>query len=151
MFKPYLDQFVIMFIDDILIHSTSMEEHEQHLLIVLGTLREHQLYAKFSKCEFWLDRVAFLGHVISEEGIVVNPSNVEVVRNWKRPKTITKVRSLLGLVGYYRKYVEGFSRIALPLTRLIRKGEKFEWSEACEHSFNELKKRLTSALVLAMP
>ena len=128
-FKPYLDQFVIVFIDDILIYLVSKEEHEEHLRIILGTLREHQLYAKFSKCEFWLTSVAFLGQVISEEGIAVDPSKVEAIRNWKQPKTITEIRSFFRLVGYYRKYVEGFSRIALPLTQLTRKEKKFEWSK----------------------
>ena len=125
-FKPYLDQFVIIFIDDFLIYSASRKEHEQHIWIVLGTLGEHRLYAKFSKCEFWLNRVAFISHVISKEGIVVGPSKIEAVRCWKQPKSVTEVRSFLGLAGYYRKYLEGFSRIALPHSRLTHKGVKFE-------------------------
>ena len=129
-FGPYLDKFIIVFIDDILVYSSSKEEHVEHLRIVLQTLKEHQLYAKFSKCQFWLDRVAFLGHVVFTN--------------------VTEVRSLLGLAGYYRKFVEGFSKVATPLTKLTRKEEKFIWSEACQNSFDELKQRLTTAPVLTL-
>ena len=120
-FQPYLDRFVIVFIDDILVYSGSSEEHSEHLKIVLQTLRERQLYAKLSKCQFWLDKVAFLGHVISVEGVSVDPHKIEAVVNWKPPKNVSEVRSFLGLAGYYRKFVEGFSRIAAPLTKLTRK------------------------------
>ena len=150
-FRPYLDQFVIVFIDDILIYSGSGEEHEEHLRIVLQTLREHRLYAKLSKCQFWLDSVAFLGHIVSAEGVSVDPQKVEAILNWKPPTSVTEIRSFLGLIGYYRKFVEGFSKIARPLTRLTRKEEPFLWSEACQQSFDELKRRLTSALVLTLP
>ena len=118
---------------------------------MLETLREHQLYAKLSKCQFWLDRVAFLGHIISAEGISVDPQKIEAIVNWQPPTNVTEIRSFLGLAGYYRKFVEGFSKIATPLTRLIRKEEKFIWSDACQHSFDELKHRLTSAPVLTLP
>jgi hypothetical protein len=101
-FQPYLDKFVVIFIDDILIYSRDPQEHAVHLRIVLETLREKQLYAKFSKCEFWLSEVKFLGHVISQGGIAVDPSKVEAVLNWERPKSVTEVRSFLGLAGYYR-------------------------------------------------
>ena len=107
-FQPYLDRFVIVFIDDILVYSGSSEEHLEHLRIVLQTLRERQLYAKLRKCQFWLDRVAFLGHVISVEGVSVDPKKIEAVVNWKPPKNVSEVRSFLGLAGYYRKFVEGF-------------------------------------------
>ena len=120
-FRPYLDQFVIVFIDDILIYSGSGEEHAEHLRIILQTLREHRLYAKLSKCPFWLDSVAFLGHIVSAEGISVDPQKVEAILNWKPPTSVTEIRSFLGLAGYYRKFVEGFSKIATPLTRLTRK------------------------------
>ena len=109
-FQPYLDRFVIIFIDDILVYSGSSEEHSEHLRIVLQTLRERQLYAKLSKCQFWLDRVAFLGHVISAEGVSVDPQKIEAVVNWKPPKNVSEVRSFLGLARYYRKFVEGFSK-----------------------------------------
>ena len=150
-FQPYLDRFVIIFIDDILVYSGSSEEHSKHLRIVLQTLRERQLYAKLSKCQFWFDRVAFLGHVISAEGVSVDPQKIEVVVNWKSPKNVTEVRSFLGLAGYYRKFVEGFSKIAAPLTKLTRKDFKYDWVDACHQSFEELKGRLTSAPVLALP
>ena len=113
--------FVIIFIDDILVYSCSPEEHSKHIRIVLQTLREKQLYAKLSKCQFWLDRVAFLGHAISVEGVSVDPQKIEAVVNWKPPKNVSEVRSFLDLAGYYRKFVEGLSMIAAPLTKLTRK------------------------------
>ncbi|GJS47147.1 putative reverse transcriptase domain-containing protein [Tanacetum coccineum] len=120
-FHEYLDKFVIVFIDDILVYSKSEEEHERHLRIVLEILRQKKLYAKFSKCEFWLQQVAFLGHIVSADGIIMDPSKVEAITKWPRPTTVTEVRSFLGLAGYYRRFVEGFSRLALPLTQLMRK------------------------------
>ena len=150
-FQPYLDRFVIVFIDDILVYLGSSEEHSEHLRIVLQTLRERQLYAKLSKCQFWLDRVAFLGHLISVEGVSVDPKKIEAVVNWNPPKNVSEVRSFLGLAGYYRKFVEGFSKIAAPLTKLTRKDVKYDWVDACQQSFEELKGRLTSAPVLALP
>ncbi|GAU10637.1 hypothetical protein TSUD_418350, partial [Trifolium subterraneum] len=150
-FQPYLDKFVVIFIDDILIYSKDPQEHAEHLRIVLNILREKQLYAKFSKCEFWLSEVKFLGHVISQGGVSVDPSKVEAVLNWERPRTVSEIRSFLGLVGYYRRFILGFSEIALPLTRLTRKGAAFDWDELCENSFNLLKQKLTSAPVLVIP
>ena len=150
-FQPYLDRFVIVFIDDILLYSGSSEEHSEHLRIVLQTLKEWQLYAKLSKCQFLLDRVTFLGHVISAEGVSVDPQKIEAVVNWKPPKNVPEVRSFLGLAGYYRKFVEGFSKIAAPLTKLTRKDVKYNWVDACQQSLKELKGRLTSAPVLALP
>ena len=131
-FQPYLDRFVIVFIDDILVYSSSSEEHSEHLRIILKTLRERQLYAKLSKCQFWLDRVAFLGHVISVEGVSVDPQKIEAVVNWKPPKNVSEVISFLGLAGYYRKFFEGFSKIAAPWTKLTRKDVKYDWVDACQ-------------------
>nr|GEY17825.1 reverse transcriptase [Tanacetum cinerariifolium] len=150
-FHEYLDKFVIVFIDDILLYSKTKEEYEEHLRIVLGTLRQEKLYTKFSKCEFWFGLVAFLGHIVSANGITMDPAKVEAITKWPRPKTITKVRSFLGLAGYYRRFVGGFSCLELPLTKLIRKGEKFVWNEEREKSFEELKKRLVSAPILTLP
>nr|KYP72694.1 Transposon Ty3-I Gag-Pol polyprotein [Cajanus cajan] len=150
-FRPYLDHFVVVFIDDILIYSRTHEEHEEHLQTILQILKDKQLYAKLSKCEFWLEEVKFLGHVISKDGVSVDPSKVEAVLLWEPPKTVTKIRSFLGLAGYYRRFIEGFSKIAMPLTQLTKKGQLFEWTEKCENSFQELKKRLTTAPVLALP
>jgi hypothetical protein len=150
-FKPYLDKYVVVFIDDILVYSKSLTDHEQHLRNVLQVLRENQLYAKLSKCDFWLDRVIFLGHVVSAEGIFVDPKKIKAILKWERPTNMTEIRSFLGLAGYYRRFVEGFSAIASPMTKLTRKEVKFEWSKECEQSFQELKKRLTTAPVLTLP
>ncbi|GJX83602.1 putative reverse transcriptase domain-containing protein [Tanacetum coccineum] len=129
----------------------SKEEHEEHLRTVLQILRQEKLYAKFSKCEFWLSKVAFLGHIVSAEGITMDPAKVEAITKWPRPTSVTEVRSFLGLAGYYRRFVEGFSRLALPLTKLMRKGEKFVWNEEREKSFEELKQRLVSSPILTLP
>ena len=138
-FHPYLNQFVIVFIDDILVYSKNVDEHAMHLKIVLQTIRDRELYTKFSKCEFWLNEVVFLGHVISRAGIFVDPRKIEAIVSWEQPKNVSEIRSFLGLVGYYRRFVEYFSLIATTLTRLTRKGVKYEWSDDCEQSFQELK------------
>ena len=119
--------------------------------VVLGILKEKKLFTKFKKCEFWLEQVVFLGHVVTAQGIEVDPSKVEAVLNWSRPTNVTEVRSFLGLAGYYRRFIEGFSKLAGPLTQLTRKGIKFEWTEKCETKFEELKKRLVNAPVLTIP
>ncbi|WMV20230.1 hypothetical protein MTR67_013615 [Solanum verrucosum] len=150
-FKQYLDLFVIVFIDDILIYSRNEEEHASHLRVVLQTLKDRQLFAKFSKCEFWLQSVAFLGHIVSSEGIRVDSQKIEAVKQWPRPTSATDIRSFLGLAGYYRRFVEGFSSIASSLTKLTQKKVKFQWSDDCEKSFAELKTRLTTAPVLTLP
>ena len=149
-FHPYLDQFVIVFIDDILIYSSSKEDHEEHLRVVLQILRENQLYAKFSKCQFWLDSVAFLGHVIFAEGVYVDPQKIKAIVNWKPPTNVIEIRTFLGLARYNRKFVKGFSKLAAPLTKLTKKEENFVWSEACQQSFDELKRKLTSAPILTL-
>ncbi|KAE8736092.1 hypothetical protein F3Y22_tig00000170pilonHSYRG00022 [Hibiscus syriacus] len=122
-----------------------VREHDEHLKIVLRTLREHRLYAKLSKCEFWLQEVSFLGHIISVRGVQVDPSKIEAIMNWKRPKNVSEIRSFLGLAGYYRRFVEGFSIIASPLTKLLRKNVSFDWGEAQQESFEKLKAVLTQA------
>ena len=149
-FRELVDRCVVVFIDDILIYSKSREEHREHLRTVLSILRKHQLFSKFKKCEFWLDNVAFLGHVVTKEGIAVDLGKVEAVVNWERPSNAHEVRSFLRLAGYYRRFVEGFSWLAAPLTRLTRKNENFQWSEECEQSFQELKQRLVTASVLTL-
>ncbi|XP_073030785.1 uncharacterized protein [Primulina eburnea] len=150
-FKPFLDQFTVVFIDDILVYSPDEASHEEHLHLALQILRENKLYAKFSKCEFWLRSVSFLGHVISRTGVSVDPRKVEAITEWPRPKNATDIRSFLGLAGYYRKFVEGFSSIAVPLTKLTQKNSKFTWSEDCEKSFQTLKEKLASTPVLILP
>jgi hypothetical protein len=147
-FMEYLDKFVVVFIDDILVYSRSEEEH---LCLVLQKLRDHKLYTKLSKCEFWLKQVAFSGHVVSNGGISVDPSKVEDVLSWKAPTSVSDIQSFLGLAGYYQRFIEGFSKISKPMTKLLEKDKRFEWTPACEASFQELKKRLTTAPVLVMP
>jgi hypothetical protein len=147
-FMEYLDKFVMVFIDDILVYSRSEEEH---LCLVLQKLRDHKLYTKLSKCEFWLKQVAFSGHVVSNGGISVDPSKVEDVLSWKAPTSVSDIQSFLGLAGYYQRFIEGFSKISKPMTKLLEKDKRFEWTPACEASFQELKKRLTTAPVLVMP
>ena len=144
-FMDYLDKFVVVFIDDILVFSRNEEEHEEHLRLVLQRLRENQLYAKLSKCEFWLKEVSFLGHVISEGGVSVDPGKVRDVLEWEAPQNVSEIRSFLGMAGYYRRFIEGFSKIARPMTKLLEKGSRFVWTAECQASFDELKKRLTSA------
>src|SRR5512133_1000431 len=115
-FMEFLDKFVVVFIDYILVYSRNEEEHKQHLRLVLKKLKEHQLYAKFSKCDFWLSEVKFLGHIITAQGVAVDPSNVESVTKWTPPKTVSQIRSFLGLAGYYRRFIKNFSKIAKPMT-----------------------------------
>ena len=150
-FQPYLDQFVVVFVDDILIYSQSEREHEDRLRIVLQLLRDHQLYTKFSKCEFWLTEVRFLGHVVSASGVSVDPEKVEAVMSWERPKSVFEICSFLGLVGYYRRFIKDFSQLTSPMMRLTRKEVKFVWDDRCEEAFQELKRRLTTAPILIVP
>ncbi|GJZ02061.1 putative reverse transcriptase domain-containing protein [Tanacetum coccineum] len=149
--KPYLDKFVIVFIDDILIYSKNKQEHEEHLKIILELLKKEELYAKFSKCEFWIPKVQFLGHVIDSEGIHVDPAKIESIKDWASPKSPTEIRQFLGLAGYYRRFIEGFSKIAKPMTKLTQKKVKFVWGDKQEAAFQLLKQKLCSAPILALP
>ncbi|GJZ69269.1 putative reverse transcriptase domain-containing protein [Tanacetum coccineum] len=148
--KPFLDKFIIVFIDDTLIYSRNKVEHEGHLKQILKLLKKEELYAKFSKCDFWLSKVQFLGHVIDREGILVDPAKIESIKDWASPKTLTKIRQFLGLAGYYRRFIEGFSKIDKPMTKLTQKSVKFDWGEKEEAVFQTLKQKLCSALVLAL-
>jgi hypothetical protein len=150
-FMEYLDKFVVVFIDNILVYSKNDGDHEEHLRLVLQNLRDNQLYAKFSKCEFWLGEVPFLGHIISNGGISVVPAKVREIVGWKIPSSVTEIRSFLGLTGYYQHFIEGFSKIAKHMTSLLEKGREFKWTHECQESFNQLKFRLMSPLVLVMP
>ncbi|KAM2141013.1 hypothetical protein ACFX1Q_007342 [Malus domestica] len=132
-FHPYLDIFVIVFIYDILVYSKNEIDHARRL--VLKALRANQLYTKFSKCQFWLDQVSFLGHVVSAPGVLVDPQKVAAMENWEQPQTVTEVRSFLSLARYYRCFVKGFSTIALPMTKLTTKHVPFVWSSEYEQSF----------------
>jgi hypothetical protein len=149
-FMRELDKFVVIFIDDILIYSEN-EEHVEHLRIVLSRLREHKLYAKFSKCEFWLNKIPFLDHVLSGEGISVDLTKVHEVLDWKAPTTVHEVQSFLGLAGYYHRFIPDFSKIAKPMTQLLEKDRKFDWTPECEQAFHTLRTLLTSSPVLAQP
>ncbi|GJY31652.1 reverse transcriptase domain-containing protein [Tanacetum coccineum] len=149
--KPYLDKFVIVFIDDILIYSKTKEDHEVHLGLVLELLRKEKLYAKFSKCEFWLQEVHFLGHVVNQNGIHVDPSKIEAVKNWKTPTTPSEIRSFLGLAGYYRRFIANFSKITKPLTSLTQKNQKYVWGVEQEETFQTLKNNLCDAPILMLP
>jgi hypothetical protein len=148
-FVPKLDRFMV--VDDILVYSQNEEEHAEHLRIILTRLCDKKLYAKFSKCEFWLKKVPFLGHVLSEDGILVHPTKVQEVLDWKAPTMVSEVRSFLGLAGYYRRFIPDFSKIAKPMTQLLQKDKKFVWTPECEKAFRTLRILLTSAPVLAQP
>jgi hypothetical protein len=147
-FRNYLDKFVIVFLDDILVYFKSEEEHEHHLRLVLHVLREHHLYSKLSKCSFYQEKIHYLGHIISKQGIAVDPKNIEAIRGWPTPTKVSEVIYFMGLYGYYRIFIEGFSNIVHPITSLQKKGIKFEWESECEKNFNLLKELLTSAHVL---
>jgi hypothetical protein len=150
-FMEYLDKFVVVFIDDILIFSKTEEENEKHLRLVLDKLWSNKLYAKFSKCEFWLTQVAFLGHVMSIGGVSVDQGKVKDVLNWMPPTTASEIQSFLGLAGYYRRFIKDFSKIAKPMTKLLQKNKDFEWTPKCQASFEELRKCLTSMPILVLP
>ncbi|WVZ76147.1 LOW QUALITY PROTEIN: hypothetical protein U9M48_024145 [Paspalum notatum var. saurae] len=150
-FMDYLDKFIVVFIDDILIYSKTEEEHEIHLRLVLQRLREHKLYAKLKKCEFWIDEVPFLGHIISKGGIAVDPRKISAITNWEVPQTPKEVHGFLGLAGSYRRFIENFSKIAKPMTSLLEKDAAFKWTADRQAAFDELKKRLTTVPVLTLP
>src|SRR4051812_49397793 len=150
-FMEYLDKFVVVYLDDILVYSKNEEEHAEHLRLILEKLQEHKLYAKYSKCEFWLPEVTYLGHMISKDGIAVTPEHIQAILDRTPPKTVKQVRSFLGLAKYCRRFVENFSNIAKPLTNLLHKGVKFEWTDKCQESFQALKDKLTSPPVLDPP
>ncbi|GJY60923.1 putative reverse transcriptase domain-containing protein [Tanacetum coccineum] len=149
--KPYLDKFVIVFIDDILIYSKNKQEHKEHLKQILELLKKEELYAKFSKCEFWIPKVQFLGHVIDSKGIHVDPAKIKSIKDWTSPKLPTEIRQFLGLARYYQRFIEGFSKIAKPMTKLTQKKVKFVWGDKQEASFQLLKQKLCNAPILALP
>jgi hypothetical protein len=146
-FMPELDKFVVVFIDDILIYSKNEEEHVKHLCIVLSQLREHQLYAKFSKCKFWLDEVPFLGHVLFAMGVAIDPSKVRDILDWKALTSIHEVHQFLRMIGYYRRFILDFSKVAKPITELLKIQNKFAWSPKCNAAFEIVKRLLTTAPV----
>nr|GFA03549.1 putative reverse transcriptase domain-containing protein [Tanacetum cinerariifolium] len=149
--EPYLNKFVLVFIDDIIIYSHNKEEHANHLKIILELLRNEKLYAKFSKCDFWIRTVQFLGHLIDSQGLHVDPAKIEAVKNWASPTTSTEIRQFLGLTGYYRRFIKDFAKIAKSLTLLTQKDKKFVWGEDQEMAFQILKHKLCEASILALP
>ncbi|GJS84263.1 putative reverse transcriptase domain-containing protein [Tanacetum coccineum] len=148
--RPYLGRFVIVFIEDILIYSKSKKEHEGHLKLIFRLLKKEKLYAKFSKCEFWLSKVQFLGHVIDSEGIHVDSTKIESIKDCASPKIPTEIRQFLGLASYYRRFIKRFSKIAMPMTKLTQKSVKFYWGEKEEAAFQLLKQKLCSALLASL-
>jgi hypothetical protein len=146
--SKFLDKFVLVFIDNILIYSKNREEHEEHLRLVLQVLREHHLYAKFSKCEFFQKQIHYLGHVLSKEGVVVDPDNIRSIMEWVTLKDVLDIRSFMGLAGYYRRFIKGFSKIGCPITTLQKKRTQFTWTQKCEERFQTLKHILTHAPML---
>ena len=149
-FQNYLDSFVIVFIDYILVYYKSENEHMGYSRVVLQVLKEHKIFSKYSKCEFWLRSIAFLGHIMSSEGIEVDQKKIEVVRNWPRPLAPIDFRSFLGLFGCYKRFVDGFESVAYSLATLTQKKVMFEWLEACKRSLQEFKEKLTYAMVLTL-
>nr|GFC31088.1 putative reverse transcriptase domain-containing protein [Tanacetum cinerariifolium] len=149
--KTYFDKFVTVFIDDILNYSKNEKEHEEHLKAILELLKKEELYAKFSKCEFWIPKVQFLGHGIDSQGIYVDPTKIKSIKDWASPRSPTEIRQFLGLAGYYRRFIEGFSKIAKPMTKLTQKKVKFECGNKQEAAFQLLKQKLCSAPILALP
>jgi hypothetical protein len=147
----YLYKFIMVLINDILVYSRNEEEHKEHLCLILKKFRDHRLYVMLSKCEFWLKQVAFLGHVKSKGGISIDPSKIQDVLSWNMPANVGDIQSFLGLAGYYRRFIEGFSKITKPMIKLLRKDKRFKWMPAYEASLQELKKRLATAPVLVMP
>jgi hypothetical protein len=150
-FRDYLDQFVIVFLDDVLIYSKTLAEHRRHVRLALEVLRKHQLFAKESKCEFFRDHIDFLGHRVDRDGVHMMEDKVKAIREWPTPKSIDEVRSFLGMVGYYRKFIANFSSIAAAMTQLLKKGSRFEWTAELEASFRKLIQATTTAPTLILP
>ena len=149
--QPYLDRFVVAYLDDIVIYSNSMEEHVGHLQTVFRVLRENELFVKREKCTFATEEVQFLGHVIGHGKLKMDEPKVKAIMEWEAPTKVMELRSFLGLVNYYRRFIEGYSRKAAPLTDLLKKGKTWDWSGHCQEAFEELKTAVSQEPVLALP
>ncbi|GKD97579.1 transposon ty3-G gag-pol polyprotein, partial [Tanacetum coccineum] len=150
LFRPFLRKFILVFFDDILVYSKTIDDHVEHLTVVLGILESNHLFAKQSKCCFGVSQVHYLGHLISVDGVAVEPNKVQSVLSWPTPKNSKGVRGFLGLTGYYRKFIQGFGSIAVPLHKLVGKG-LFIWDEVAEAAFQTLKIALTTTPTLGLP
>ncbi len=151
-FRKWLDDFVVIYIDDILIYSGSLEEHEEHLHKVFQRLRENKLYAKLEKCEFEVTEVDFFGHRITQEGLKMDDHKVKAILDWEPPKSVMALRSFLGLASYYYKFIKDFAKMVAPLTNLLKKSAvTYEWEEACDKAFETLKGILVKVPVLKLP
>jgi hypothetical protein len=151
-FREWLNDFVVIYIDDILIYSGSLEEHLEHLRKMFQRLRENKLYAKFKKCEFKVTELDFLGHRITQEGLKMDDHKVKVILDWEPPKSVLALKSFLELASYYRKFIKNFAKMAAPLTNLLKKSTRiYEWDGACDEVFKTLKGILVKALVLKLP
>ncbi|PKU77892.1 putative mitochondrial protein [Dendrobium catenatum] len=148
--KPFSGKFYVSYFDDILVYSSSLAEHIQHLTLVFQALREHRLYLNLSKCEFVTHSVYFLGFVVSHEGIQADPRKVAAVRDWPTPRTLTEIRSFHGLANFYRRFIKGFSVIMAPITDVLR-GSTFSWSSSQQESFENIKTALSHTPVMALP
>jgi hypothetical protein len=133
------------------LYSQSEEDHVDHLRMVLQRLREHQLYAKLSKCEFWIDEVLFLGHIINKDGLAMDSKKVVDILNWKAPTDARGIKSFIGMAGYYRRFIEGFSKIVKPMTALLANKVEFKWTQKCQEAFEAQKEKLTTVPVLVLP
>jgi len=149
--RHFIGKFVVVCFDDIVIYSKSLDEHVEHIQCVLAVLRKECLYANLEKCIFCTDKVVFLGFVVSAHGVEVDEEKIKAVHEWKPPQNVSQVRSFLGLAGFYRRFVKNFSSIAAPINQLTKKDIPFHWGKEQENAFEELKKRLTSAPLLALP
>ena len=150
-FRPLLDDCVVVYLDDILVYSKSLEEHTEHLRQVLLLLQKHKLYGKLSKCEFAKSSVDFLGHVVSEEGLATDPHKIDAVRYWNQPTNLKELQSFLGLTNYYKKFVKDYSKITCPLTDLLSPKKPYKWTDRQQEAFETLKIAMTTAPVLALP
>eukprot|EP01018_Ginkgo_biloba_P033872 Gb_14370 [translate_table: standard] len=148
--RPYLGKFVVVFLNDIMVFSKNEEEHKEHLQKVLEVLRQEKLYAKMSKCEFCKEEIEYFGHIVSTKGISVDPKKIKAIKEWKTPVSVHEVRSFLGLASFYRGFVLSFSKLAAPLTKLLKKSKRFKWTEQCQKSFDTLKQKLKEAPILAL-
>ena len=149
-FQPFLDKFVVVYLDDIVIYSKTLDDHVQHLRQVFQVLRENELYVKKEKCEFARKEVTFLGHVVGDGKIKMDKAKVQAILDWEPPKRVTELRSFLGLVNYYRRFIQGYSSIASPRTDLLKKNKPWAWDEKCKRAFETLKEVVVKEPVLAV-